>query len=91
MLKEINNENGKFADCGRILDRFMSGREIINYLGINNSSKAKQREVIKEFKIFEEKYKSQNIDFAINNDVINNSMYKYKILNTGRFISAFTL
>lgn len=84
-------ENGKFTSCGRILNRFMSSREIINYLGINNSSKEKQREVVKEFKNFEKEYKNQNVDFAMNKDLKDNDVYNYKILNNGRFISAFTL
>lgn len=81
----MENENSKIADCGRILNRFMSVREIVNYLGINNTTKEKQREVVKEFKEFEKEYKSKNVDFAMNKDLIG------KVLNSGKFISAFTL
>lgn len=87
----MENENSKIADCGRILNRFMSAREIVNYLGINNTTKEKQREVVKEFKEFEKEYKSKNVDFAMNKDLIGNDIYNYKILNSGKFISAFTL
>ena len=81
----------KFAECGRILNREMTGLEIVNYLNIKDYTKEKKKAVIQEFKELENKYKSQNVDFSINKDIIGNNVINYKILETRNLLTAFTL
>ena len=83
----------RYASCGRILNRTMTMREICNYLGIeNNKSNDFKKEVCKEFGELEKDFKNKDIDFALNTDLKgNDNIYNYKIVKTGKLISAFTL
>ena len=86
----------KLTDCGRKLDKFMSAREVVDYLGINkdivnnNSKKELKKNILREFLNFEKEFKNQNVDFALNKD-FTSGVYKYNIIKTGKYISAFTL
>lgn len=83
----------KYSNCGRILNRKMSMREICNYLEIDScKSKDYKKSVYKEFGKLEKDYTSQNVDFALNSDLKDNcNMYNYKIIKTGKLVSAFTM
>lgn len=86
----------KLANCGRKLDKFMSTREIVDYLGIskdiakNSSKKELKKNILREFLNFEKEFGKQNVDFALNED-FTSGIYKYNIIKTGKYISAFTL